>query len=469
MIKEHFKLFKRLLIVTDVTIAFFALFLSHFLRNTFYPEAEPLARFLWLSPLFCAVWSIFLYHFGMYASFRTRGITEILLITMKTAVVSFLTFGSLIFLFKVPYASRSLILLAFFLMTFLLFVWKIAMVFFFRYARSQGYNYRNILIVGTGKRAQYFMDLVRCHAEWGLRILGLVDDDPAKVGHVIDGSKVIGCLKDIPDIVHNNVVDEIVFVVPRSWLGKIEEMMYFCESEGIKINVAVNLFELKFTKAKQTDLHGLPLLTFESAPDRLWHLLLKRLFDMIISGLGLFITLPLFAAIAFLVKGTSRGPVFFKQRRCGFNGRIFILYKFRTMIEDTEEKLKDLLKHNEMQGPTFKMSNDPRLTFIGKFLRRTSLDELPQLWNVFKGEMSMVGPRPPIPAEVEQYLPWQRRRLTMRPGITCLWQIKGRNKIADFNEWMKLDLEYIDNWSLGLDMKIFVKTVPVVLFGIGAK
>lgn len=469
MIKEHFKLFKRLLIVTDILLVFFVLLLSRSLRNAFYPPAEPLDSLLWLSPLFCAVWSIFLYHFGMYASFRTRGITEILLITVKTAVVSFIVFGSLIFLFKMPYTSRSLILLAFFLTAFLIFLWKTAMVFFFRYARSRGYNYRNILIVGTGKRAQYFMDLVRRHSEWGLRILGLVDDDPVKVGQEIDGLKVIGCLKDIPDIVHKNIVDEVVFVVPRSWLGKIEEMMHFCESEGIKINVAVNLFELKFTKAKQTDLHGLPLLTFESAPDRLWHLLLKRLFDIIISGLGLIIFSPLLVFIALLVKITSKGPIFFKQTRCGFNGRLFKLYKFRTMSEDAEEKLKELLKHNEMQGPTFKMSNDPRLTIAGKFLRKISFDELPQLWNVFKGEMSLVRPRPPIPGEVEQYLPWQRRRLTMRPGITCLWQIKGRNKIVDFNEWMRLDLEYIDNWSLGLDTRIFVKTIPVVMFGIGAK
>lgn len=469
MIKEHFKLFKRLLIATDIVLAFIALLLSRYFRNTFYPGVEPLASFLWLSPLFCAVWSIFLYHFGMYASFRTRGVTEVFIITFKSAVVSFISFGSLIFLFKVHYASRSLILLGFFLTAFLLFITKVAMVFFFRYARFKGYNYRNILIVGTGKRAQYFMDLVRRHAEWGLHILGLVDDDASKVGQEIDGSKVIGCLSDIPDIVHSNVVDEIVFVVPRAWLGKIEEVMHFCESEGIKISVAVNLFELKFTKAKQTDLHGLPLLTFESAPDRLWHLLLKRLFDIIISGVGLVIFAPLLALIAVLVKITSKGPVFFRQKRCGFNGRIFVLYKFRTMVVDAEERLKDLLAHNEMKGPTFKMTNDPRLTPIGKLLRKTSLDELPQLWNVFRGEMSLVGPRPPIPKEVEQYLPWQRRRLTMRPGITCLWQVKGRNKIVDFNEWMKLDLEYIDNWSLGLDTKILLKTVPVVAFGVGAK
>jgi len=233
--------------------------------------------------------------------------------------------------------------------------------------------------------------------------------------------------------------------------------------------VAVDYFKLKFSRAKQTDLGGFPLLTFESTPDRLWCLLIKRLFDAVSSGIALLVLAPIFAIIAIIIKATSKGPVFFRQKRCGLNGRTFILYKFRTMVEGAEARLDELIKHNEMNGPVFKMENDPRLTRVGKFLRKTSLDELPQLWNVFKGEMSLVGPRPPIPKEVEQYDNWQRRRLSMRPGIICLWQVNGRNRIVDFNEWARLDLEYIDNWSLGLDFKILLKTIPAVLFARGAK
>jgi lipopolysaccharide/colanic/teichoic acid biosynthesis glycosyltransferase len=179
--------------------------------------------------------------------------------------------------------------------------------------------------------------------------------------------------------------------------------------------------------------------------------------------------MPVFVIIAILIKISSGGPIFFKQLRCGLYGRKFVFYKFRTMIADAESKLKDLAKYNEMNGPVFKMTNDPRITRVGKWLRKFSIDELPQLWNVFKGDMSLVGPRPPLPSEVEQYDIWQRRRLSMRPGITCLWQARGRNKITDFTEWMRLDLEYIDTWSLLLDFKILIKTIPVVLFGTGAK
>lgn len=211
------------------------------------------------------------------------------------------------------------------------------------------------------------------------------------------------------------------------------------------------------------------MLAFESISSKLGHLFLKRLFDFVISGIALLILSPFFLIIIILIKTTSEGQVFFKQERCTVYGRKFIFYKFRTMVADAELMLKDLLKYNEMEGPVFKMANDPRVTKVGKWFRKYSIDELPQLWNVFKGDMSLVGPRPPIVEEVKNYDIWQRRRLSMRPGITCLWQISGRNEIRDFNEWMRLDLEYIDNWSPWLDFKILMMTIPVVLFGRGAR
>jgi len=292
---------------------------------------------------------------------------------------------------------------------------------------------------------------------------------PVKKGETIYGYEVVGALKDIPGIISTSVIDEIVFIVPRSWLNKIEEAMLYCESAGIKVHLAVDLFDLKFSKSKQTDLFGFPLLTFESTPSKFGQLFIKRLFDFVASCIGLLILSPVFLLVSILIKSTSEGPVFFKQLRCGLHGRKFQFYKFRTMTVDAESRLKEILKYNEMDGPVFKMTNDPRVTKVGKWLRKYSIDELPQLWNVIKGDMSLVGPRPPLPYEVEKYDIWQRRRLSMRPGITCLWQASGRNKIVDFNEWMRLDLEYIDNWSLWLDCKILLKTIPVVLLGVGAK
>ncbi|HOU36535.1 MAG TPA: sugar transferase, partial [Candidatus Omnitrophota bacterium] len=272
-----------------------------------------------------------------------------------------------------------------------------------------------------------------------------------------------------PDIIHNQVIDEIIFVVPRSWLNKIEDIMYLCEAEGLRIHIAVDYFELKFSRGRLSELDRFPLLTFSSTPARLGSLVCKRIFDVLISAAILLLSLPLFVAVAILIKLTSDGPVFFKQKRVGLNGRIFRLYKFRTMVRDAELKLQELMPHNEMHGPVFKMSNDPRITPVGRVLRKFSIDELPQFWNVLTGTMSVVGPRPPLPSEVKQYDSWQRRRLSMRPGITCLWQVSGRNRIVDFAKWVKMDLDYIDEWSFWLDMKIFFKTIPVVIFGIGAK
>jgi len=211
----------------------------------------------------------------------------------------------------------------------------------------------------------------------------------------------------------------------------------------------------------------LPLLTFTTTPQNEYLLFVKSTADMILAAAFLVILSPVLVLVAILIKLTSRGPVIFTQVRCGLGGRKFVLYKFRSMINDAEEKKYHLEHLNEMSGPVFKLSKDPRCTRLGRFLRKFSIDELPQLINILKGDMSFVGPRPPIPEEVEQYERWQRRRLRMKPGLTCLWQVSGRNDI-DFAEWMRMDLDYIDSWSLLLDLKIFFKTIPIVVLGKGA-
>ncbi|MGA2775279.1 MAG: sugar transferase [Candidatus Omnitrophota bacterium] len=448
-----------------VTVAFF---LGYFFRSQI-SGLYPLSAYIGLLPILLIIWLGLLYSFGMYKSFRTKEAVDIVIIVFKATFLGFIIFATYTYLFKLDYISRAFIAFVFIFSAILITFEKIILILFTRYIRKKGYNFRCVLIVGTGERAQYFIDLIREHAEWGLKIVGLIDEDIDKIGKVICGCEVIGSFKNMPDIIHNNIIDEVVFVVPRSWLNKIEEIMHFCETEGLKVSVAVDYFKLKLSQGKQEELGGFPLLTFESTSDKLWQLLFKRLLDLIFCIVALVLLIPVFIIVSIIIKVTSEGPVFFRQERCGLNGRKFTLYKFRTMIRDAEDKLDSLMEHNEMKGPVFKIENDPRLTKVGKFLRKSSIDELPQLWNVLMGDMSVVGPRPPIPAEVKKYDNWQRRRLSMRPGITCFWQINGRNKIVDFNEWMRLDLEYIDNWSLWLDFKILFKTVPVVLFGIGAK
>jgi exopolysaccharide biosynthesis polyprenyl glycosylphosphotransferase len=468
MLKEKATILRRVAICTDACIAAGAFYLGHLLRELL-GHMSPLHEYIWILPVFVCTWVFFLYIFDIYNSFRAKTITEILTVIAKSAFLGFVAFGVLTYILKIENVSRAFIYFIFLISAVCIALEKVCLIFFFRRVRQRGFNFRNILIIGTGKRAQKFVDTIRDHKDLGFVVTGLVDEDASMVGKAISGCKVLGTFNDLTHIIHKNVIDDVVFVVPRSWLGRIEELMQVCEREGIRIHIAVDFFELKLAKAKQTDLRGLPLLTFETTPDQIWHLLIKRFFDVVVSGISLLLLSPVFAIIALLIKLTSSGPVFFRQQRCSLNSRQFTLYKFRTMVMDAESRLKDIMHHNEMDGPVFKMANDPRLTRIGNFLRRSSLDELPQLWNVFKGDMSLVGPRPPIPAEVVKYDNWQRRRLSMKPGITCLWQVNGRNKIVDFNEWMRLDLEYIDNWSLYLDLKIFLKTIPAVLFGIGAK
>jgi exopolysaccharide biosynthesis polyprenyl glycosylphosphotransferase len=468
MLRERTAMLRKMAMIADAVLACVAFMLGYYIRVRMggFMSTENLR---WLLPAFAFTWVYLLYFSGHYKSFRTAEMTDVLYSVFKSAFFGLLIFTAVMFLFKHVHLSRYFISFIFVSATVLLCAEKMLYMWVFRQLRKRGYNFRNIVIVGTGRRALAFADMVAKHGEWGLRIIGFVDEDAQKGCTHVNGCKVIGSLSDMQKILHENIVDEVVFVVPRAWLDKIEDAIYFCEIEGVRVHVAVDLFELKFAKAKQSDLQGFPLLSFDSTPDKHWHLLIKRFFDVIASGLGLLVLAIPFAIVSLLIKFTSPGPVFFRQKRSGLNGRVFTLLKFRTMQVGAEEKLKELLSKNEMKGPVFKMENDPRVTPLGKWLRKLSIDELPQLWNVFIGDMSVVGPRPPIPAEVKQYDNWHRRRLSMRPGITCIWQVSGRNKINDFDRWMKLDLQYIDNWSLFLDAKLLLRTVPVVLFGIGAK
>ncbi len=468
MLKQHTTVFRRVMIGCDLFLVAASFAFIYQLQKTTH-ALYPVSDYMKLLPLLVVIWAVLLRLFGIYKSLRLSQSSEILLIVFKTSLIGFFVFTSVLYLLRWQFVSRSFIIGLFVASGIAVGLEKLVIIRTMRHMRRQGFNSRNILVFGTGKRAQQFISIVERRAEWGLRVIGLVDDDISKRDEVISGYRVLGSFDDLPEIIHNNIVDEVAVVVPRSWLHKVEESMRFCEAEGIKIHVAVNYFDLQWSKGQPNELDGFPLLTFGSGPESAWELLVKRFFDVTMAGLGLLLTVPFFVGLAVAVKLTSEGPIFFKQQRCGRNGRRFTLYKFRTMVCGAEEQLDELLSANEMSGPAFKMANDPRVTKIGRYLRRTSLDELPQLWNVLRGDMSLVGPRPPLPSEVIRYEHWQRRRLSMRPGITCLWQANGRNRVADFKEWVQLDLEYIDNWSLWLDCKILLKTIPAVMLGIGAK
>jgi exopolysaccharide biosynthesis polyprenyl glycosylphosphotransferase len=323
------------------------------------------------------------------------------------------------------------------------------------------------LIIGRNHRAAQFVTKIEESPQLGLRIHGFLDAPNAQYNDLFLNYKLIGGLDDLEEILRDQIIDEVfVFLPIKSFYSEMGNILCICENIGVEVKMPTELFNTKFSKSTVSLYGAISVIDLYTGPKMNWQLLVKRLIDKTASAIALLLLFPMFVAIAIVIKATSKGPVFFKQKRVGYNGRIFSCLKFRTMVENAEALKKELLALNEMAGPVFKIRNDPRVTKIGRILRKTSIDELPQLINVLKGDMSLVGPRPPIPSEVKEYDLMDRRRLSMKPGITCLWQITGRNDIP-FEKWMDLDRQYIDNWSLWLDLKILLETIPAVLRGSG--
>jgi exopolysaccharide biosynthesis polyprenyl glycosylphosphotransferase len=336
---------------------------------------------------------------------------------------------------------------------------------------------RRVLVAGGLDEVRAAAANVQGHADWGLELIGVATDgtwtaDDLRAGGDL-GVPMVGAYEDIPALTTRDhlVIDEVLLAPSGRRLydlQALEPVFLALEEQGIVTRLVVNFLPRSQSGLSFDELGGLPLLTFSTAPHDELVLFVRRSIELVLASALLVILSPLLLLIAVLIKLDSPGPVLFRQLRCGLHGRPFTFLKFRSMRVDAEALKKQLAPYNEMDGPAFKMTNDPRVTPLGRFLRRTSLDELPQLWNIIRGDMSIVGPRPAVLEEVRQYEPWQRRRLSMKPGLTCLWQVNGRNELT-FDEWMRLDLEYIDNWSLWLDVKIAFKTIPAVLLGRGAR
>ncbi len=350
---------------------------------------------------------------------------------------------------------------------------RIAIRTYLRQLRKHGRNLRNMLVVGTNSRAIEFAKTIRSKPELGYRILGFADDEWDGAEDLQKNGWSLMCnLEDLRKFLRRSVVDEVVIAVPlRSFHNDASEIATMCEQQGIVLHVLSDLFNLKQRPPMAAEFEGSSLITHASGIGEGWPIVIKRVIDFSLSLVLLIMLAPLLAVVAVLIKLTSPGPVFFIQKRIGFNKRTFPIYKFRTMVVDAERKLQDIEHLNEVSGPVFKIKNDPRITPVGKFLRKTSIDELPQLFNVLSGDMSLVGPRPLQLRDYELFTEagedWQRCRFSVRPGITCLWQVNGRSSLP-FHQWMELDLQYVRNWSLWLDMQILAKTIPAVLRGSGA-
>ena len=481
MLKQQAKLVARIVYVADLSLTSAAFFVAFFLRDYILPQVfprffptglYPIGYYLKIYPAVLIIWSLLFFTHHSYQSHRTETVSKEARTTLRIVLFGIGLLAILAFLIPIEELSRSWFALFAALSGIFLVAEKIFLRVLARYVRERGLNYRTVLIVGTGRQAREFVDQIEKHRYWGYKILGFVDD-----GHRLSGRwarhRVLGTLSELKGIVETAVdgqseaVDEVVFAIDRKKLELCEPILQLCEDLGIRTRVTLNFFPNRTARMEFEDLEGIPVITFTTTPSNEIHLAAKRLVDIGISLFILTLALPIIGLAAVAIRWSSPGAVFFSQRRVGLNGRAFTLYKFRTMIADAHDRLGDVAHLNEMNGPVFKASKDPRVTLVGRFLRRFSLDELPQLWNVLKGDMSLVGPRPPIPEEVERYKRWQRRRLSMKPGLTCLWQVSGRNEV-DFDRWMELDLQYIDNWSPLLDAKILLRTIPAVLSGRGA-
>ncbi len=366
----------------------------------------------------------------------------------------------------------------FFLGLFSAYAWVLLLLFRLTAGRVVGMIRREfaaphyVMVVGTGERAIRMAEALEQSAEYGVRLRGFLSEQPQGPEVPPPAEIALGALYqvqpigELPSILRQHVVDEIIFAVGSESLANLEEVFLLCDEEGVRTRVAVDFFPHVNSTVSLDRFGATPLLTFTAAPYDEIRLLVKRLTDIAMAAAGLVVLGPFMAAIAILIRLTSPGPVIFRQVRCGLNGRRFLFYKFRSMCQNAEE-LRPALEHLNTRETVFKIPHDPRLTSIGRYLRKFSIDEWPQLWNVLRGDMSLVGPRPAVPSEVERYQRWQLRRLRMRPGLTCLWAISGRDNV-DFETWMKLDMQYIDNWSLALDWKILLRTIPNVLMGHGA-
>ena len=409
---------------------------------------------------FGAGWVVLVWLQGLYrVRARWSRVSETVALMRAVGILALATI-TVLFASQISDASRLLLGVLFVALAVLAVVARVGLRAFFTWLRRHGHMTRYVLVVGANDQAQDFADRIERHADLGLRVIGHL----ASPGEEAAGltRPVLAPLDDIERVLHEQVVDEVAVCLPVEAWDMVEPVTRLCAGEGKVVRVPGDGRGPSIAGGYAEEFDGLHVTSLVYGPDRAVGLVIKRVADLLVSATLLVLLSPLFALIALYIVARDGRPVIFRQTRVGLHGRRFELLKFRTMEPDAEERLAEVEALNEVRGRAFKLTEDPRMTRSGPLLRRTSLDELPQLWNVLRGDMSLVGPRPPLPTEVAAYDVWHRRRLSMKPGITGLWQVSARRE-EDFDRWVEKDLEYIDHWSLWLDAKIALQTVPAVL------
>ncbi len=474
MISQNLTILRRFQLVTDLALTALAFHLTYLIPAVvpFEPHFKVIPETLYFRTLVLILltWTVLLllspraYQYRLKtAGFLALQVLQIVAIGISVLILLFFVFGH-------PAQSRATAALFALFDFVLLFASRLTLLKTLEHFRRLGYNYLRILVVGSTERAEPVFERALQHPQWGIKPIGFVDWDKPKWLWGYRPLPLVGLYEHLPVILTNGHIDAVLFSDLPAELEKIRLSVEVCRKAGVTsymLTEAVAAGERRMVSDGLTFLER-PVIQLSGPLSLPRAITVKYTLDRLLAALGLALLSPLIFITAAWIKTTSPGPVFYKQLRVGQNGRRFWMYKFRTMVADADEKKKELLHKNEMSGPVFKMTDDPRITKVGRFLRRTSLDELPQLFNVLMGEMSLVGPRPPLPEEVFHYRLEHRRRLSVRPGITCLWQVSGRSNV-DFEDWMKMDLAYIDGWSFWQDVKILFRTLPAVLTANGAK
>jgi len=466
MLKEQSRLLTQISVAVDAVMVVVAFFVSYVVMQN-YTHLSEWKHYDWILLLMIPVWLFLIKYFNLYASLRSRKLADMMLDLLKVHVLGALIISSAIFLLDPRGFSRlffvGMVVLCFVLIS----TAKLSIKLILYHIRMQGYNLRHLLLAGCNETSAEMIKLVRQHKEWGFIIVGISEEEPCDEPLFFD-VPVIGSNNDIIEFCRNNAVDEVIWCLGQG-TEEQENIYYHVLKMGITFRSVLDFSSRPAARADLSLFHGqFQMLTFYGKEFKSSQILAKRCLDVAGSLAGLAITALMFPFIALAIRLDSPGPIIFGQMRRGESGRMFRCWKFRSMYLDAEARKQELMARNEMQGAMFKMADDPRVTKVGKFIRKTSIDELLQFWNVLKGDMSLVGTRPPTPDEVKTYKHWHHKRICIKPGITGLWQVSGRNQIKDFDEVADLDIHYIDEWSLWLDVRIIFKTVWVVFARSGA-
>jgi len=471
------KLLSTVTLLQDLAVTGVAFVLAYLLRSflvhfeffsRYLPGIYPFGHYVPLMLAFLLAWAIVGYSSRFYRDLEMSNLIHLVLNLLNQLAIVLVIIYAGLYLFRRTDISRTYVLLIGVVDFVLLLVGRYLSYNGIAIMRKRLERYHYFLIVGCGARAREMATLIEESRGMGLRLVGFVDpnSEGSNLGDRFGRYEVFPP-SVLEQVLQDRVIDEVVFAVNMQELARLEPLMTHCANVGVKIRVQLEFLPEAYSRIYLENFHEVPLLSLSSAPESELLLFFKRAFDVVLAAASLMLLTPVLIAIAAAIRITSPGEVLFRQTRCGLGGRKFTLYKFRSMVNNAEQLRAELHQLNELEGPVFKISDDPRITPVGRILRRFSLDELPQMWNILRGDMSFVGPRPAIPDEVEKYEAWQRRRLRMRPGLTCIWVIEGRSHVK-FHRWIQLDLAYIDNWSLWLDAKIFFRTIPIVISGRGA-